>query len=346
MQLKLYDTLSREKRPFEPLDPTRVRIYVCGPTVYDSAHIGNARPVSCSTCCFGCCATSTATSTSSMSATSPTWTTRSTRAQPRRGVPIRDRHRGDRTGNYQRGHGGARLPAADRRAARDRAHRRDDAMIERLVHGARLCGRGHVLFNCRRCPTTASSSRRSLDEMIAGARVDVAPYKRDPVDFVLWKPSKPGEPAWDSPVGIARRPAGLAHRVLGDGVEAPRRDFRHPRRRQRSHLSPPRERDRAVACARSTRRIARYWMHNGFLQVEGEKMSKSLGNFVTMRALLAEQPNDRRWGEIVRFNMLRTHYRQPIDWTRASLDESVFVYSNLRRAVTQQIGARRNLRKR
>jgi hypothetical protein len=182
------------------------------------------------------------------------------------------------------------------------------AMIERLVaRGVAYVAEDHVLFSPSAmdrlpgAPRYGTLAHRSLDEMLAGARVDVAPYKRDPMDFVLWKPSKPNEPSWPSPAGIAAPGARLAYRMLGDvdgdAARAVRRRprmrrpepqcVRHSRRRDRPRLSPPRERDRAVLlCLRHSARMANVWMHNGFLQVEGEKMSKSLGNFVTIHELL------------------------------------------------------------
>jgi cysteinyl-tRNA synthetase len=167
-------------------------------------------------------------------------------------------------------------------------------------------------------PDYGRLSKRPLDEMIAGARVEVAPYKRDPMDFVLWKPSKPGEPAWPSPSGIATpgRP--------GWHIECSAMSWKHLGETFDIHgggidlVFPHHENEIAQSrCAFHTPIMAQHWMHNGFLQVEGEKMAKSAGNFVTIRELLADWP-----GEILRFNMLRTHYRQPMDWTVRGLEES------------------------
>jgi cysteinyl-tRNA synthetase len=167
-------------------------------------------------------------------------------------------------------------------------------------------------------PGYGQLSRRSLDEMIAGARVDIAPYKRDPMDFVLWKPSAPGEPAWPSPAGIAApgRP--------GWHIECSAMSWKHLGEIFDIHgggidlIFPHHENELAqTRCVFHSPVMANYWMHNGFLQVEGEKMSKSLGNFFTIRQLLADWP-----GEVLRLNMLRTHYRQPIDWTTHTLLES------------------------
>jgi cysteinyl-tRNA synthetase len=175
-----------------------------------------------------------------------------------------------------------------------------------------------VLFNVPSMPDYGKLSKRPLDEMIAGARVEVAPYKKDPTDFVLWKPSKPGEPSWPSPAGIktpgrpgwhiecsamAWKHLGETFDIHGGGVDL---------------VFPHHENEIAQSrCVFHTPVMANYWMHNGFLQVEGEKMSKSLGNFVTIHELLKDWP-----GEVVRFNMLRTHYRQPMDWTLKGLEES------------------------
>jgi cysteinyl-tRNA synthetase len=191
-------------------------------------------------------------------------------------------------------------------------------LIERLVaSGNAYVAQEHVLFSVPSMPDYGKLARRSLDEMMAGARVDVAPYKRDPMDFVLWKPSKPGEPAWESPSGINTpgRP--------GWHIECSAMSWKHLGETFDIHgggidlVFPHHENE--IAQSRSafhTPTMANFWMHNGFLQVEGEKMSKSLGNFVTIRDLLMNWP-----GEVIRHAMLMTHYRQPIDWTESrSLD--------------------------
>jgi cysteinyl-tRNA synthetase len=193
------------------------------------------------------------------------------------------------------------------------------AMIEVLVQkGCAYVAENHVLFHVATMPDYGKLARRSLEDMIAGARVDVAPYKRDPMDFVLWKPSKPGEPAWSSPAGITvpGRPGwhiecsamaaahlGETFDIHGGGIDL---------------VFPHHENEVAQSrCAHGTKHMANIWMHNGFLQVEGRKMAKSEGNFVTIRELLRDWP-----GEVLRLAMLRTHYRQPIDWTVKALEES------------------------
>ena len=193
------------------------------------------------------------------------------------------------------------------------------ALIEKLVAaGHAYVAEDHVLFSVPSMPDYGKLSNRSLDEMEAGARVEVAPYKKDAKDFVLWKPSKPGEPAWPSPSGIAApgRP--------GWHIECSAMSWKHLGETFDIHgggidlVFPHHENEIAQSrCSFHTPVMANFWMHNGFLQVEGEKMSKSLGNFFTIRELLADWP-----GEVLRFNMLRTHYRQPIDWTLKGVAES------------------------
>jgi cysteinyl-tRNA synthetase len=318
MQLKLYDTLRRDKRPFEPLDPARVRMYVCGPTVYDFAHIGNARPVIVFDVLnrllrhfYG--------------AEHVTYVRNITDVDDKinaraaeQGISIRDltevtyRNFKDDVAAL-----GCLPPTVEPRATEHIGEMK--ALIERLVaSGNAYVADGHVVFSVGSMADYGQLARRPLDEMIAGARVDVAPYKRDPLDFVLWKPSKPGEPAWPSPCGI--EPPGRP----GWHIECSAMSWKHLGESFDIHgggidlVFPHHENELAQSrCAFHTDVMARYWMHNGFLQVEGEKMSKSLGNFVTIRELLADWP-----GEVLRLNMLRTHYRQPIDWTLRGLEES------------------------
>jgi cysteinyl-tRNA synthetase len=193
------------------------------------------------------------------------------------------------------------------------------ALIERLIaHGCAYVAEDHVLFSVSSMKDYGKLSKRSLDEMIAGARVEVAPYKRDAMDFVLWKPSKPDEPAWPSPARITApgRP--------GWHIECSAMSWKHLGETFDIHgggidlVFPHHENEIAQSrCAFHSNVMANFWMHNGFLQVEGEKMSKSLGNFVTINDQLDE------WGgSVLRFNMLKTHYRQPIDWTQTELKES------------------------
>jgi cysteinyl-tRNA synthetase len=318
MDLKLYDTLTREKRPFAPLDPARVRMYVCGPTVYDFAHIGNARPVIVFDVLFRLLrhlyGADHVTYVRNITDVDDKINARAAEEYP--SLPLNEAIRQvtektDRQFHEDVAALGCLLPTVEPRATEHIAEMK--TLIERLVaSGHAYVAEDHVLFSVSSMPDYGKLSKRSLDEMIAGARVDVAPYKRDAVDFVLWKPSKPGEPAWPSPAGIATpgRP--------GWHIECSAMSWKHLGETFDIHgggidlVFPHHENEIAQSrCAFHSPVMANYWMHNGFLQVEGEKMSKSLGNFFTIRELLADWP-----GSVLRFQMLKTHYRQPIDWTR------------------------------
>jgi cysteinyl-tRNA synthetase len=318
MELKLYDTLTREKRVFTPLDPSRVRMYVCGPTVYDFAHIGNARPVIVFDVLFRLLrhiyGEKHVTYVRNVTDVDDKINARAAE----RGISIRDLTE-ETYRNFKEDVAalGCLPPTIEPRATEHIDEMK--TLIERLVKsGCAYVEAEHVLFDVKKMPDYGKLSKRSLDEMIAGARVEVAPYKRDPTDFVLWKPSKPGEPAWPSPAGIKTlgRP--------GWHIECSAMSWKHLGETFDIHgggidlVFPHHENEIAQSrCAFHTPTMANFWMHNGFLQVEGEKMSKSLGNFVTLHDLLKDWP-----GEVVRFAMLQTHYRQPINWTVAALRES------------------------
>jgi cysteinyl-tRNA synthetase len=324
VELKLYDTFIREKRPFAPLDPARVRMYVCGPTVYDFAHIGNARPVIVFDVLFRLLrhlyGPERVTYVRNITDVDDKINARAAQEYPN--LPLNEAIRTVTEKTEKQFHEdvdalGCLRPTVEPRATEHIAEMK--TLIERLIaSGNAYVAEEHVLFSVPSMPDYGRLARRSLDEMMAGARVEVAPYKRDPMDFVLWKPSKPGEPAWPSPAGIktAGRPGwhlecsamswkhlGETFDIHGGGIDL---------------MFPHHENEVAQSrCAFHTPVMANFWMHNGFLQVEGEKMSKSLGNFFTIRDMLAEWP-----GEAIRLAMLQTHYRQPINWTEAGLRES------------------------
>jgi len=324
MELKLYDTLTREKRPFRPLDPARVRMYVCGPTVYDFAHIGNARPVIVFDVLFRLLrhlyGADHVTYVRNITDVDDKIIARAAEEYP--GLPLNEAIRRltettDRQFHEDVAALGCLPPTVEPRAT---AHIEEmKTLIERLVaQDYAYVAEEHVLFSVPSMPDYGKLSKRSLDELIAGARVEVAPYKRDPRDFVLWKPSKPGEPAWPSPCGIATpgRPgwhiecSAMAWKHLGETFDIHGGGI--------DLVFPHHENEIAQSrCAFHSPVMADFWMHNGFLQVEGRKMAKSEGNFVTIRELLADWP-----GEVLRLNMLRTHYRQPLDWTIRGLQES------------------------
>ena len=318
MELRLYDTLTREKRTFTPIDSARVRMYVCGPTVYDFAHIGNARPVIVFDVLFRLLrhvyGEKHVTYVRNITDVDDKINARSAEL----GISIRKLTE-ETYRNFKEDVAalGCLSPTVEPRATEHVEEMK--ALIERLVKsGHAYVAEDHVLFDVASMKDYGKLSNRSLDEMIAGARVEVAPFKKDPMDFVLWKPSGPGEPAWSSPSGIKKpgRP--------GWHIECSAMSWKHLGETFDIHgggidlVFPHHENEIAQSrCAFHTPVMANFWMHNGFLQVEGEKMSKSLGNFVTINDLLKDWP-----GEVVRFTMLQTHYRQPMNWTLSGLRES------------------------
>ena len=327
--LRLYNTLTGTKEPFAPIDPAHVRMYACGPTVYDAAHIGNARPIIVFDLLFRLLRHlyGAAHVTYARNVTDVDDKINARAAE--RGITIRELTDGTLAQFHKDVRDLGVLMPEDVNVAgqaprfiepRATDHIREMvAMIDRLVQaGHAYVAADHVLFDVPSMPDYGQLSKRPLDEMEAGARVEVAPYKRSPLDFVLWKPSKPGEPSWDSPAGIAvpGRPgwhiecSAMSAKHLGEtfDIHAGGIDL----------IFPHHENEVAQSrCCFGTKVMARTWLHNGFLQVEGEKMSKSLGNFITIREVLNDWP-----GEVVRLNMLKTHYRQPIDWTLRGLEES------------------------
>ncbi len=322
MDLKLYDTRSREKRTFTPIDPANVRLYVCGPTVYDFAHIGNARPVIVFDVLFRLLRHLYPRVTYVRNITDVDDKINARAAEEYPDLPLNDAIRKvtettDRQFHEDVAALGCLPPTVEPRATEHIADMR--TLIERLIaSGHAYVAQDNVLFSVPSMPDYGELSKRPLDEMIAGARVDVAPYKKDPQDFVLWKPSGPGEPAWPSPAGITApgRPgwhiecSAMAWKHLGETFDIHGGGI--------DLVFPHHENEIAQSrCAFHTPVMANFWMHNGFLQVEGEKMSKSLGNFVTIRELLQDWP-----GETLRLAMLQTHYRQPINWTVAGLREA------------------------
>jgi cysteinyl-tRNA synthetase len=324
MELKLYDTLTREKRPFKPIDPANVRMYVCGPTVYDFAHIGNARPVIVFDVLFRLLrhlyGAEHVTYVRNITDVDDKINARAAEEYP--ALPLNEAIRQVTEKTDRQFHDdvaalGCLPPTVEPRATEHIAEMR--TLIERLIKsGNAYVAEDNVLFSVPSMTDYGQLSKRPLDEMIAGARVEVAPYKRDATDFVLWKPSKPGEPAWPSPAGVKTpgRP--------GWHIECSAMSWKHLGETFDIHgggidlVFPHHENEIAQSrCAFHTPVMANYWMHNGFLQVEGEKMAKSAGNFVTIHELLQDWP-----GEALRLAMLQTHYRQPINWTLAGLREA------------------------
>jgi cysteinyl-tRNA synthetase len=308
MNLVLYDTMTRRKRLFEPYDPARVTVYVCGPTVYNYAHIGNARPVVVFDLLFRLLRRAYGEEHVLYAANVTDVDDKINQKAADEGVPIEVI-----TGRYLDAYHadmsvlGALKPTFEPRATETMTEIID--MIGRLVrNNAAYEADGHVLFNTEAYSDYGKLSRRPLDELIAGARVDVAPYKQNPADFVLWKPSKPGEPVWDSPFGPGRpgwhiecsamieKTLGLPIDIHGGGNDL---------------IFPHHENEMAQGiCATHDAEYARYWMHNGFLNMGSEKMSKSLGNVILAHDLVSKYP-----GEALRWALLASHYRQPLAWT-------------------------------
>lgn len=311
--LVVYNTLSREKEPFVPLDPAHVRLYVCGPTVYDYVHIGNARPVVAFDVLY-----------------------RLLKRRYRRVTYVRnitdiddriivrsaanketiEQLTGRTSAAYQSDMKrlGALSPDHEPRATEYVGQM--IALIERLItKGHAYAAEGHVLFSVPSMPDYGRLSRKPRDELIAGARVEVAPYKKDPADFVLWKPSTDVQPGWPSPWSRGRpgwhiECSAMSGSLLGEtfDIHAGGLDLIFPHH------------ENEIAQSRSAfghALMAKYWMHNGFLNISGEKMSKSLGNFFTVHELLDQFP-----GEVIRLLLLSAHYRQPLDFTHEGLVQS------------------------
>ena len=315
MSLRLFNTLTKTKDDFAPIDAKNVRMYVCGPTVYDFAHIGNARPVIVFDVLYRLLR-------HTYGAGHVTYVRNITDVDDKinaraaeRGISIRELT--EETARIYEEDVAALGNLPPNVSPRATEHiQQMITIIELLIAaGHAYAADGHVLFDVSSKADYGKLSRRSLDEMIAGSRVEVAPYKKNPMDFVLWKPSEDALPGWDSPWGRGRpgwhiECSAMAGEYLGQtfDIHGGGIDLQFPHHENEIAQSEG---------ANHGHPLAKVWMHNGFLQVEGEKMSKSLGNFYTIRDLLADWP-----GEVLRFNMLRTHYRQPIDFTLAGLKES------------------------
>ncbi len=329
-QLYLHNSLSRRREEFVPLDPSHVRMYVCGPTVYDRAHIGNARPV---------VVFDVMRRLLGLLFPRVTYVRNITDIEDK--ITARALETGQPIGAIT-----ARTTAefhADMQALGNlppdqepRATANLAEMIELirslLASGHAYEAEGHVLFAVASYPEYGRLSGRSPEQMLAGARIEVAPYKRDPGDFVLWKPSPPELPGWDSPWGRGRpgwhiECSAMSWRYLGTDfdIHGGGSDL----------IFPHHENELAQSvCAFPGSRFARYWMHNGMLVVNGEKMSKSLGNFFTVRELLDKVP-----GEAIRLLLLRTQYRAPLDFTDAGLAEARRELDRLYRALERHARA-------
>ena len=328
MDLRLYDTLTREKRTFVPLDPANVRMYVCGPTVYDFAHIGNARPVIVFDVLFRLLrhiyGENHVTYVRNITDVDDKINNRAARDFP--GLPLNEAIRKvtEKTAAQFASDVAAlgSLPPTFEPRATDFVLPRADGKADMVTLIKQLIARGHayeaggeVLFDTASMPDYGALSGRKLDEQRPGARVAVDAHKKSPLDFVLWKQSSGDDPGWESPWGRGRpgwhiECSAMSAAYLGEvfDIHGGGMDL----------IFPHHENEIAQSrCAHGTPAMANYWMHNEFVQVEDAKMSKSLGNFVTIRELLADWP-----GEVLRLNMLKAHYRSPMDWTLKGLEES------------------------
>src|SRR4051812_845464 len=347
MGLRLYDTLARDKRDFVPLDPARVRMYVCGPTVYDFAHIGNARPVIVFDVLFRLLrhlyGEGHVTYVRNITDVDDKINARAAQDFP--DLPLNEAIRKVTEKTAAQFHADAAalgaLPPTFEPRATDFVLPRPDGKTDMVTLIKQLIARGHayeaggeVLFDTVSMPDYGMLSGRKLDEQKAGARIAVDAHKKHPADFVLWKQSSEDEPGWESPWGRGRPGwhiecsamseayLGQVFDIHGGGLDL---------------IFPHHENELAQSrCAHGTPVMANTWMHNGFLEVEGRKMSKSEGNFVTIRELLETDAfGGRKWeGQELRFAMLKTHYRQPIDWTQQSLEEAARTLDGWKKIVT------------
>jgi cysteinyl-tRNA synthetase len=307
--IRLHDTMAREKRAFEPADPGRITMYVCGPTVYGRAHIGNARPA----VVFDTLARLIRHEFGPDSLTYARNVTdvddKIIAAAEAEGVePAVITERYERFYNEDMGALGVMPPNLAPHATAEIAPM--IAMIEKLIHlGHAYEAEGHVLFSVPSDPEYGMLSKRDREAMVAGARVEVAPYKRDPADFVLWKPSAPDVIGWDAPWGRGRpgwhiECSAMIERHLGETIDIHGGGL--------DLIFPHHENEIAQSMSvHSGKPLARYWVHNGFVDMGAEKMSKSLGNIVGVDELLAQGHR----GETLRLALLSAHYRQPLAWT-------------------------------
>ena len=315
MALTLYNTQTRKKQPFEPLDELSVGMYVCGPTVYDLAHIGNARPIVVFDVLYRLLRSIYGADCVKYVRNITDVDDKINAAAKESGEPISAiTARTTEAFHADIAELNALPPDVEPRATDHIAEMVE--IIEALIASEHAYEKdGHVLFHVPSDPGYGKLSHRDRDEMVAGARVEVAPYKRDPADFVLWKPSAEDLPGWDSKWGrgrpgwhiecsaMSRKHLGVTVDIHGGGADL---------------IFPHHENEVAQSeCSCPGHDFVRHWVHNGFLSVNGEKMSKSLGNFITIRQALEGAP-----GEVLRLMMLSTHYRKPLDWTDDGVEQA------------------------
>ena len=309
MALHIHDTLRAKKVAFEPRNENHVRMYVCGPTVYDYAHIGNARPVVVFDVLCRVLRRLYPKVTYVRNITDVD--DKINAAAKETGETIKTiTERTTKIFHQDMAALGALAPDHEPRATQHIEGM--IALIEKLLtSGHAYEAEGHVMFDVPSMPDYGRLSKLNRDELVAGARVEVAPYKKDPADFVLWKPSTDDLPGWDSPWGRGRPGWHLECSVMSEKFLGPEFDIHGG---GQDLIFPHHENEIAQSTCMGDSSFAKYWVHNGYLMAEGEKMSKSLGNFYTVHELLKEFP-----GEAIRLALLKTHYRQPLDFTKSGL---------------------------
>ena len=312
--IKIYNTLTRQKEDFEPIDPNHIRVYTCGPTVYNYSHIGNARPAIISDVLIRLLRFVYPKVTYVSNITDIDDKIINAAKEENCGIDVI-------TNKYEKIYNenllslGVSKPDLQPRATEYIPEMLN--IISKLIKDDyAYIAEGHVLFNVKKYPLYGKLSGRNIEEQIIGSRVEIAPYKKDPIDFVLWKPSADKQPGWDSPWGFGRpgwhlecsamsqRTLGLPFDIHGGGLDL---------------TFPHHENEIAQSCAvlgklENPSAYAKYWIHNGMLQFDGEKMSKSIGNTHLINDLLDKYP-----GEVLRLAMLSTHYRQPLNWNDKTL---------------------------
>ncbi|KIT15200.1 cysteine--tRNA ligase [Jannaschia aquimarina] len=335
MTIRLRNSLTRRVEPFTPLDPDHVRVYLCGPTVYDRAHLGNARNVILFDVLTRLLRHDHPRVTYVRNVTDVDDKINARAAET--GRPIREITDETLRWYHEDMEALGNLPPDHEPRATEWIDRMIEMTAALIAKGHAYEAQGHVLFAVATDPDYGSLSNRSTDDMFAGARVEVAPYKRDPMDFVLWKPSTEAEPGWDSPWGrgrpgwhiecsaMARELLGERFDIHGGGVDL---------------MFPHHENEIAQSRCAHGSVMAQVWLHNEMLLVEGRKMSKSLGNFFTVRDLLDQGVP----GEVIRYVFLSTHYSKPMDWTEAKAKEAeTLLHRHLARVASADLSAARDL---
>ena len=314
MILKIFDTLTKKKQVFEPIDKNNVKVYVCGPTVYDLAHIGNARPIIIFDVLFRILKIIYGESHVSYARNITDIDDKIIKAAKEKNISTENLTK-TTTIDFHKDISSLNIlnPTFEPKATETISEM--ISMISELINkNFAYCEKEHVLFNTKNFKGYGKLSKRSQEDMIAGSRVEVAPYKKNDYDFVLWKPSKENEPFWDSPWGKGRpgwhiECSSMIKKYLGESIDihAGGSDL----------IFPHHENEIAQSESCHNQVLSKYWMHNGYLNIKGEKMSKSIGNILTIRKLLEDYD-----GEVLRFAMLSSHYRQPINFSRELLESS------------------------